>query len=47
MQHQEVDQILTYSTIYDLPILADHLSHLRKFDRRMLSVHMICCLEAA
>ncbi len=32
MQHQEVDQILTYSTIYDLPILADPLSHLRKFD---------------
>ena len=32
MQHQEVEQILTYSTIYDLPILADPLSHLRKFD---------------
>ena len=30
MQHQAVDQILTYSTIYDLPILADPLSHLRK-----------------
>ena len=30
MQHQEVDQILTYSTIYDLPILADPLSQLRK-----------------
>ena len=25
MQHQAVDQILTYSTIYDLPILADPL----------------------
>ncbi|EAE5938937.1 2-succinyl-5-enolpyruvyl-6-hydroxy-3-cyclohexene-1-carboxylic-acid synthase, partial [Listeria monocytogenes] len=30
MQHQAVDQILTYSTIYDLPILADPLSQLRK-----------------
>ena len=30
LQHQEVDQILTYSTIYDLPILADPLSQLRK-----------------
>ena len=30
MQHQVVDQILTYSTIYDLPILADPLSQLRK-----------------
>ena len=30
MQHQKVDQILTYSTIYDLPILADPLSQLRK-----------------
>ncbi|CDR28211.1 2-succinyl-5-enolpyruvyl-6-hydroxy-3-cyclohexene-1-carboxylic-acid synthase [Staphylococcus schweitzeri] len=32
MQHQEVDQILTYSSMYDLPILADPLSRLRKFD---------------
>ena len=30
MQHQAIDQILTYSTIYDLPILADPLSQLRK-----------------
>lgn len=30
MQHQEVDQILTYSTVYDMPILADPLSQLRK-----------------
>ena len=30
MQHQEVDQILTYATIHDLPILADPLSQLRK-----------------
>ncbi|MEK4071611.1 2-succinyl-5-enolpyruvyl-6-hydroxy-3-cyclohexene-1-carboxylic-acid synthase [Staphylococcus sp. FSL C8-0035] len=32
MQHQEVDQILKYSTIYDLPILADPLSQLRKYN---------------
>ena len=32
MQHQAVDQILTYSTIHDLPILADPLSQLRKFN---------------
>lgn len=32
LQHQEVDQILTYSTIYDLPILADPLSQLRKYN---------------
>ncbi|OHO72006.1 2-succinyl-5-enolpyruvyl-6-hydroxy-3-cyclohexene-1-carboxylate synthase [Staphylococcus sp. HMSC036D05] len=30
MQHQEVDQILTYATVYDMPILADPLSQLRK-----------------
>ncbi|MDU2144749.1 MAG: 2-succinyl-5-enolpyruvyl-6-hydroxy-3-cyclohexene-1-carboxylic-acid synthase, partial [Staphylococcus sp.] len=32
MQHQAVDQILTYATIHDLPILADPLSQLRKFN---------------
>ena len=32
MQHQTVDQILTYATIHDLPILADPLSQLRKFN---------------
>ncbi|MEJ7147459.1 2-succinyl-5-enolpyruvyl-6-hydroxy-3-cyclohexene-1-carboxylic-acid synthase [Staphylococcus warneri] len=30
MQHQEVDQILTYSTIFDIPVLADPLSQLRR-----------------
>ncbi|WP_436862661.1 2-succinyl-5-enolpyruvyl-6-hydroxy-3-cyclohexene-1-carboxylic-acid synthase [Staphylococcus caeli] len=30
MQHQDVDQILTYATIHDLPILADPLSQLRR-----------------
>ena len=30
--HQAVDQILTYATIHDLPILADPLSQLRKFN---------------
>ncbi|MCU5746023.1 2-succinyl-5-enolpyruvyl-6-hydroxy-3-cyclohexene-1-carboxylic-acid synthase [Staphylococcus sp. SQ8-PEA] len=30
MQHQEVDQILKYSTIHDVPILADPLSQLRQ-----------------
>lgn len=32
MQHQAVDQILTYATIHDLPILADPLSQLRKYN---------------
>lgn len=32
MQYQAVDQILTYATIHDLPILADPLSQLRKFN---------------
>ena len=32
MQHQAVDQIFTYATIHDLPILADPLSQLRKFN---------------
>ena len=32
MQHQAVDQILTYATIHDLPILTDPLSQLRKFN---------------
>ncbi|WP_065581211.1 2-succinyl-5-enolpyruvyl-6-hydroxy-3-cyclohexene-1-carboxylic-acid synthase [Staphylococcus hominis] len=31
-QHQAVDQILTYATIHDLPILADPLSQLRKYN---------------
>ncbi|MBO1198951.1 2-succinyl-5-enolpyruvyl-6-hydroxy-3-cyclohexene-1-carboxylic-acid synthase [Staphylococcus simiae] len=31
MQHQEIDQLLTYSTIFDLPILADPLSKIRKY----------------
>lgn len=30
MQHQEVDQILTYSTVFDIPVLADPLSQLRR-----------------
>ncbi|PTI15541.1 2-succinyl-5-enolpyruvyl-6-hydroxy-3-cyclohexene-1-carboxylic-acid synthase [Staphylococcus warneri] len=30
MQHQEVDQILTYSTVFDIPVLADSLSQLRR-----------------
>lgn len=30
MQHQDVDQILTFSTIHDMPILADPLSQLRR-----------------
>ena len=30
MHHQEVDQILTYSTIFDIPVLADPLSQLRR-----------------
>ncbi|MBA1352555.1 MULTISPECIES: 2-succinyl-5-enolpyruvyl-6-hydroxy-3-cyclohexene-1-carboxylic-acid synthase [Staphylococcus] len=30
MQHQDVDQILTFATIHDMPILADPLSQLRK-----------------
>lgn len=30
MQHQEVDQILTYSTIFAIPVLADPLSQLRR-----------------
>ena len=32
MQHQAVDQILTYATIHDLPMLADPLSQLRKYN---------------
>lgn len=31
-QHQDIDQVLTFATIYDLPILADPLSQLRKYD---------------
>lgn len=31
MQHQEIDQLLMYSTICDLPILADPLSKIRKY----------------
>ncbi|MDN5610814.1 MAG: 2-succinyl-5-enolpyruvyl-6-hydroxy-3-cyclohexene-1-carboxylic-acid synthase [Staphylococcus equorum] len=30
MQHQDVDQILTFATIHDMPILADPLSQLRR-----------------
>lgn len=30
VQHEDVDQILTFSTIHDVPILADPLSQLRK-----------------
>lgn len=30
MQHQEVDQIITYSTVFDIPVLADPLSQLRR-----------------
>ncbi|HLR20018.1 MAG TPA: 2-succinyl-5-enolpyruvyl-6-hydroxy-3-cyclohexene-1-carboxylic-acid synthase [Staphylococcus sp.] len=30
MQHQDIDQILTFSTIHDMPILADPLSQLRR-----------------
>lgn len=30
MQHQDVDQILTFATIHDMPIIADPLSQLRR-----------------
>lgn len=30
MQHQDIDQVLTFSTIHDVPILADPLSQLRR-----------------
>ncbi|WP_251519482.1 MULTISPECIES: 2-succinyl-5-enolpyruvyl-6-hydroxy-3-cyclohexene-1-carboxylic-acid synthase [Staphylococcus] len=30
MQHQDVDQILTFSTVHDIPVLADPLSQLRQ-----------------
>lgn len=32
MQHQAIDQILTYATVHDIPILADPLSQLRKYN---------------
>lgn len=32
MQHQEIDQIFTFATIHEMPILADPLSQLRQYD---------------